>query len=513
MREGVLQVNTPASVLVVDDRPAALVEMTKTLEPLGVHVVTATLGSDIAYALDGQTFAAALLGIYPGGSDPVKTARLLREPVQLRCLPILFLAEADSTDFSLEDAYSLGAVDYLVRPVMPRILRAKVTGFVELFRQAEVARQSMERERINREKSRYLAMLAHELRSPLAPILTSLNLLERAEFQDSSLVEAVWRMGRRIRHLVRLLDDLLDVSLLNSGARELKIERIDMAQIVRVAAEDRRAALEQAGLQLEVETSSVPLWVMGDRIRLVQVIDNLLDNAAKFTESGGRVTVAAEADHAKGVAVIRVLDTGIGLEPEIASHLFDVFSQADNSLDRPRGGLGLGLSVVRGVVERHGGSVTASSPGSGLGTEFLMHLPIEEEPPALSTATEDSPAPVRRRRVLVVEDNKDAATSLSVLLELMGHEVRVAYSGPEAIALAAEWPPEITISDIGLPGFDGFEVARRLRGQLGRGPLIVALTGYGRDEDRRQSHEAGFDHHLVKPADPAVIQRMLATSR
>ncbi len=662
MREANGQPDPPAGVLLIDDRALVVRDLTDDLRPLGLDVIAAAPGPDLSRALaDGRAYAAALLGVYPGGPDPVATARVVRGGCGDRPLPIIFLADHPGpAGFAAAQAYTLGAVDYLVRPVVPAILRAKVAGFVDLCRRAEVVRrqaellrdlqrraferqlaaeshrQSEERfrrmadsapvllwqsgpdgrctwlnrpwleftgramrqelgdgwldgvhpddrdrcletrraaaagrrpfrteyrlrradgpyrwvldcgtpchdpggafagcvgsaiditdrreaeealRRADREKDRYLAMLAHELRNPLAPILTSLGVLEQDVPADAASAEAVRRIGRRVRHLARLVDDLLDVSRLNSGAVELKRERVDLAQAVRTAAEDRRAALEQAGLRLVVATPTTPLWVVGDPTRLVQVLDNLLDNAAKFTEAGGEVTVRAGSEPAKGSVVVRVRDTGIGMDPGFAGHVFDVFAQADRSLDRPRGGLGLGLAAVRGVVARHGGTVEATSAGPGRGTEFVVTLPAAGEPPALSAAAEETPVPANRaarRRVLVVEDNRDAAASLSTLLELMGHEVRVAYTGPEALTLAADWTPEIAISDIGLPGFDGFEVARRLRGRFGRGPLLVALTGYGRDEDRRLSQEAGFDHHLVKPADPVVLRRVLAAAR
>ncbi len=650
MREATLHPEPPASVLLIDDRPAVLCELDAVLGPLNLNLAVASPGPSLDRALEATGYAAALPGVYAGGADPVATARRVRRQGAARLVPIIFLADAGVNDFTAAQAYTLGAVDYLVRPLVPEILRAKVANFVELYRQSELLRdlqrQAFERElaretqlrsearfrhmadsapvllwqsdpsglgawfnrhwleftgrtldqelgdgwaegvhaedrahylrvrrealagllpfraeyrlrradgeyrwvlesatalrerdgtfagylgsavditdrrgaeeslrRAGREKDRYLAMLAHELRNPLAPILTSLGQLERAGVTDPGAAEAVRRIDRRIRHLARLIDDLLDVSLLNSGGVELKKERLDVAQLVRTVAEDRRAVLDEAGLRLVVTTPPTPLWVAGDQIRLEQVFDNLLENAAKFTESGGTVSVVAGESPNRSAVELRVSDTGIGLGPEIAASLFDVFSQADSSLDRPRGGLGLGLALVRGVIERHGGTVTAASEGPGRGTNITVTLPAAGEPAALSNGSEETQAPEPRRRVLVVEDNRDAAASLSMLLELMGHEVRVATTGPEAVRLASEWPPEITISDIGLPGFDGYEVARRLRVQLGREPLLVALTGYGRDEDRRQSREAGFDHHLVKPADPAVLRRVLGEAK
>jgi CheY-like chemotaxis protein len=295
------------------------------------------------------------------------------------------------------------------------------------------------------------------------------------------------------------------------GLVRLRAERLDLARLVRTAAEDQRAVLAQAGVSLEVEAPETPVWVEGDATRLTQALNNLLDNAVKFTAPGGSVAVRLGADSGAGQAVLTVSDTGAGIEPGVLPRLFVPFSQAEQGLDRQRGGLGLGLAVVKGLVELHGGGVAAASAGPGRGATFTVRLPLGKEPPALSVLPKRASACGRRSRILVVEDNKDSADSLQVLLSVLGHEVRVASTGPAGVQSAFEWLPDVVLCDIGLPGFDGFEVARRLRRQPGlEGALLVALTGYGGPEDRRRGLEAGFDHYLTKPTDPADLQRLLA---
>ena len=363
-----------------------------------------------------------------------------------------------------------------------------------------------------RRKDHHLAVLAHELRNPLAPLLTSLHILRADAQATPSARSALETVDRQVRHLTRLVDDLVDGARLTQGKVQLRRERLDLGRLVRNTVQDRRALLEQAGLTAVVEAPETPVWVTGDATRLTQVLNNLLDNAAKFTARGGRVTVrlAALAD---GQACLSVADTGRGIDSETMDRLWDVFVQADRTLDRAGGGLGLGLSVVKGVVELHGGQVAAASEGPGRGAEFMVRLPTVSEPSALSAAAPPVAAPGRakRLRVLVVEDNRDAAESLRLLLEMFGYEVRAAHTGPDGVREAAAFRPDVVLSDIGLPGFDGYEVARRIRRTPGLEKVVLAaLTGYGSEEDRRHVQEAGFDHHLVKPADPDDLRRVLA---
>jgi CheY-like chemotaxis protein len=318
-------------------------------------------------------------------------------------------------------------------------------------------------------------------------------------------------MERQIEHLVRLVDELLDVSRIVRGKVQLRPERLDLGQLVRVTAEDRRPVLEKAGLTLRLDTPDTPIWVHGDSTRLAQILNNLLDNAVKFSEGGKSVAVRVDVDTEGRQASLTVRDEGMGVDPAVVPRLFTPFAQADQSLERSSGGLGLGLALVKGLAELHGGRVECVSEGKGRGAEFTVRLPLMPEPAALASSSTGPPQPGENHlRVLVIEDHRDAADSLRILLEMLGHQVQVAYSGPDGVRAAAEWRPNIVLCDIGLPGLDGYGVARQLRLNPTTARVrLLALTGYGTDEARQRSREAGFDHHLVKPADPRELRRLL----
>jgi CheY-like chemotaxis protein len=498
----------PISVLLVDDRPAAFGELDAALAPLRLKVVSVEPGADVNVAFQRHEIVVAFIGVYAEAADPIAAVEQVRHACGSRYVPTIFLADSGATSLTPAQAYGAGAADYIVRPIASDILRSKVAGFVKLSRQAK--------ERVARlrgQHDRCLSTLSHELELPLAPILTSLASLEQAGFDDARSIEAIWRIGRRVRHFAQLIQELREVSYLSSDLAELKPEPLDLAWLVRIVAEDRRATLEQNNLHLCIVTCSAPVWISADRTRMIQVIDNLIDVAARHCPTGRQIRIAVESDSNTVSTTLRVSDAALGTDSGIDDGFSSAYHDAKPRFDGLQTDSELSLAVVRCVIESLGGTVTLAHAGPGHGAETIVMLPGDTAPPALSAINDAVEEPACKRRVLIVEDNKDAAMSLSVLLQLMGHDVRVAYSGPEAVELAAEWVPEITISDIGLPGFDGFEVARQLRGRFGRAPLLVALTGYGRDEDRRQSHEAGFDHHLVKPADPAELQRMLTTTR
>ena len=320
-------------------------------------------------------------------------------------------------------------------------------------------------------------------------------------------------MDRQARHLTHIVDDLLDVSRVMRGTVHLRLQRLDLAELARTTAEDRRPLVEQAGLSLEVKTPTKPVWVQGDATRLSQVFQNLLENAVKFTERGGRVIVRLTMDKS-GRAMVAVGDSGIGIAPEVLPRLFNVFAQADRSLERTRGGLGLGLALVKGLVDLHGGQVEAASkgPGRGRGIHCLASGGTNGAACCRSRgALVDGVGATAGLRVLVVEDQRDTAASLRMLLEMLGHETRVAYTGPDGVRTAAAWRPDIVLCDIGLPGLDGYGVARELRlNPVTAQARLLALTGYGTDEDRRLTREAGFDLHLTKPIAPETLQDVLA---
>jgi two-component system CheB/CheR fusion protein len=362
-----------------------------------------------------------------------------------------------------------------------------------------------------RRKDEFLAMLAHELRNPLAPLRNGLHILKLPQADRAAVERARAMMERQIKNLTQIVDDLLEVSRLTRGRIELRLERVDLGRLARDVTEDHRPAFERGGVLLAVRAPDVPTWVAGDPTRLAQVLGNLLDNAAQFTPPGGRVTVSVTADAAQHRAALAVTDTGIGIEPEVLPRLFDAFAQADRSLDRRLGGLGLGLALVKGLVELHGGQVRAASAGHGEGAEFTITLPLNPEPAAVGHLPESAPPAPRRRRILVVEDNPDSAESLRLLLQMFGHEVVVAHTGTEGVEAAKLGHPDVVLCDIGLPGLDGYGVVRELRRDPDTaGARVIAVTGYGAEDDRRRSKQAGFDLHLTKPVDPDALQEVVA---
>jgi CheY-like chemotaxis protein/nitrogen-specific signal transduction histidine kinase len=375
--------------------------------------------------------------------------------------------------------------------------------------EAQLRARASELADADRRKDEFLAMLAHELRNPLAPLANALHLLGHDEADRERLTEMA---ERQVRHLVRLVDDLLDVSRITQGKIVLRKEPVALADVATRALEMLREALDARGLHVTVSLPPRPVRLEADGARLAQVIANLLSNAAKFTAPGGSVWLTAEALEAE--VVIRVRDTGVGLASELLPHVFDLFVQGDASLDRTRGGLGIGLTLVRRLVEMHGGRVEARSAGVGHGSEFLIYLPTV--PGALADMVEEGRrqgAPARRTtglRVLIVEDNADAAESLALVLRTWGHEIEVAYDALAALEVAERLTPDVIISDVGLPGMNGYDLARRLREHptFGRA-VLIALSGYARDDDKRQALAAGFDHHLVKPPDLDNLAELL----
>jgi len=363
----------------------------------------------------------------------------------------------------------------------------------------------------DRRKDEFPATLAHELRNPLAPIRTGLTVLELAPPPETA-ARTRQVMARQVGHMVRLIDDLLDISRITTGKIELKKERIDAAAILDAALETSRPAIEAGRHGVFVSRPAGPLPVEVDPTRMAQVVGNLLNNAARYTPEGGRIELSAEREGDQ--VVVRVRDNGIGLEPQAIGRVFDLFTQVGR-VAGAQGGLGIGLALVRRLVEMHGGTVAAVSGGLGAGATFIVRLPLattdmQESPTHVSTAPVPSPRGTPHR-ILVVDDNADAADTLTILLKLGQHETRTVYSGPDAVQAASEFRPEIVFLDIGLPGMNGYEVAQRLRGELRmQDCVLVALTGWGTEDDRRRAQEAGFDHHLTKPVTAERVQELLA---
>ena len=451
-------------------------------------------------------------------SDSARLEAVVREQPPWSDLPVLLLTRWGANSETANNAVrTLGNVTLLERPV-------RITTLVSAFRTALRARQRQyqirghldERERaaealraLDQRKDEFLATLGHELRNPLAPLLTGLHLL-RLSGDDRQTVERVRAtMERQVAHLVRLVDDLLEISRITRGIIDVRRGPIDLGTLLRAALDTTRGMIESAGHELSVSIPTEPIAIEGDSVRLTQVFANLLTNAAKYTNSGGRIEVTARqiGDN----AVVRVRDNGIGILPKHLDSVFEMFMQVDRSSRHSQGGLGIGLTLARSLVEMHGGQIKAHSEGPGTGSEFVVTLPARPRSD-LVTQPDRVPAQLPPRRVLVVDDNRDAADTLSTLLRALGVTVEIAYSGRAALDAVATFAPDVVLLDIGMPDMDGYETSRRIRARHGTDVLLVALTGWGQDEDLRQSRAAGFDHHLVKPPDIERLREILADS-
>jgi signal transduction histidine kinase len=418
----------------------------------------------------------------------------------------------------------LGVVEFFSREVRPPdrgILQTFATVGMQIGVFLDRRRTEQERSRLMAElreasqaKDDFLAVLGHELRNPLAPLRSALEVQRARGWPDAVAQRMGEIMDRQLRHMVRLVDDLLDVSRITRGRVELRKETVDLADVVGRAVEAARPLLDERGHRLDLELDREPLPVHGDSTRLEQVVSNLLQNAARYTDPGGHIAVRARAED--GEAVLQVEDTGMGLRPEMIERIFEPFVQGERpSSRRPSPGLGIGLTLVRSLVEMHQGRVSAASAGPGQGSAFTVRLPLALRAEAgTGDGTPASPPPARPappRRVLVVDDNVDGADSLVLVLKQAGHDAMAVYDGRSALEQAGRHPFDVVLLDIGLPDdLDGYEVARRLRSAPDRKkPMLVALTGFGQPEDRRRSHDAGFSQHLVKPVDPRELERLL----
>ena len=424
-------------------------------------------------------------------------------------LPVLLLTGqgADSPAVACA-AEILGNVTLLERPVRVAALASAVRAALRAReRQYRMRAHLEEREQADRHKDEFMAALAHELRNPLAPIRNSVRLLSLSG-GSPDIVETI---ERQLNHLVRLVDDLMEVSRLTRGKIALRKDVVDLAAVIESALEMSRPLIQAAGHKLTVELPAEPVAVEADPTRLAQVVSNLLNNAANYTEAGGRISIAASR---KGSEVaITVTDTGVGLCAEELASIFDMFAQGSSRSGPAKQGLGIGLTLARGLVELHGGSLTAESEGPGKGSRFTVRMPVSHRKPTAPPASVDAmPAVSKSQRILVVDDNRDAANSLGALLRFLGAEVRVVHSGKAALDAFDAFHPRVTLLDIGMPDMDGYEVARRIRARPdSHGAALIALTGWGQERDRRLSAEAGFDCHLTKPADINTVAAALAS--
>jgi two-component system, sensor histidine kinase len=417
-------------------------------------------------------------------------------------IPIIVVASRSNAKHKFE---TLGTVSVLYRPVSPDTLSSTVRVALRARRRQYQVRDLL------RQREDFLAMLAHELRNPLAPIRTGLQVLRLVDSRVTA-DQVTAMIERQVAMMSRLIDDLLDVSRITRGRISLKKELVNLQELLRMAADGHRRLAAEKGIKIRCDAPSEPLLIQADATRLEQMIGNVMANAIKFTPERGEVTLSAARE--RELAVIRVRDTGIGIPPAMLSKIFDPFTQSERPLDRGQGGLGIGLTLVKSLAELHGGSVEALSEGEGHGTEIVMRLPAGPPAGYTQAAMADSGSFRRQslRKVLLVEDNRDAATALAAYLQACGHTVHIAHDGTAGMRAALQMQPEVVICDIGLPGVDGYELARILRSEPRlKSCLLVAVTGYGEDRDRERGFKAGFHHYLVKPADPATIAEIVAS--
>jgi signal transduction histidine kinase len=560
-----------SDILVVDDTPENLVAIEAALSGLATNLVMATSGPEALRCLLQNDFALILLDVQMPSMDGIETARMIRERERTRHVPIIFVTAYDRNDDDVLAAYRLGAVDFLFKPIDAEVLRAKASVFVELQkRTAEVARQSillqnqeramheralaeqrrrieadalrarlLENERLakelaqkneelrgiqakledtnarlaedDRRKDEFIAVLAHELRNPLTPIVAGLHLMEGPQDASRDLTRVRGAMQRQISHLVRLVDDLLDVSRITSGKIELCREPVRLGEVIAQATEISQPFIAQRNHTFTSRVEAGDTQVHGDPVRLAQVISNLLNNAARYTDPGGKIELLCTSD-SEGVR-IDVADTGRGMGPELLPRVFDIFVQEKAG----GGGLGIGLTLVRRLTEMHGGRVEAHSEGPGKGARFSVFLPraTGKEPVEL-IERESIPAPLSNRplRIVLIEDNDDIRATIGEVLSRWGHQVFRAPTGEEGLSIIMRERPDLALVDIGLPDMEGYEVATRARSTLNDAcPRLVALSGFGQGKDRIRSAASGFDEHLAKPVTGALLQRVLNQPR
>ncbi|MBL8287490.1 MAG: response regulator [Rubrivivax sp.] len=579
MSEAALPVGTVASgsdlvnILLVDDEPRNLVVLETLLDEPGYRLVRANSGDEALLALTSGDFAVLVLDVRMPGMTGFELARMIKDRKRTALIPIIFLTAYYNEDQHVIAGYGTGAVDYLHKPVNPTVLRAKVAVFAEMHRKsraleaanrllhAEVAERRRAEERledlaqtldrrviertaalqasearlrdVNQRKDEFLATLAHELRNPLAPVRNAVVVLRRTGLAADTLAWAVDLIDRQVRSMVRLVDDLMDASRVSQGKIELRPEATTLEAVLHEAMEATRPLIEECGHRLRLALPREPLPLHADRLRLSQAFTNLLNNAAKYMDRGGRIDLSAVVEGDE--VVVRCKDGGIGIDAAHLGEVFGMFSQVESALSRSRGGLGIGLSLTRHLVQLHGGSIVARSAGLGEGTEFEVRLPLSRSappppapgigaapPPAPGIGAAPPPAPgigaapaarpAAGLRILVADDTADAAESTAMLLLAAGNAVRRVGDGQAAVAAVGDFDPQLVLLDLGMPLLNGYESCRRIRAQDGGAQrTLVAVSGWGQPEDLRKSREAGFDRHFVKPVEPAVLLDLVAT--
>jgi signal transduction histidine kinase len=548
--------HAPVNVLLVDDQPGRLLTYRAILEPLGERLVEARSGTEALQKLMEQEYALILLDVNMPGMDGFETASLIHQHPRFEKTPIIFVTAVNVSDMDRMRGYKLGAVDYVMVPVIPEIMRSKVEVLAELYRKrrelqlaneqlaaanaALRAEQARELESLNeslrmanaalaqrnvelqseigertraearlreqdRRKDEFLATLAHELRNPLAPLRNAIGIRKLTGQPDP--LQPI--MERQVALLVRLIDDLLDVARISLDKLNLKQAPTTLQTVLDAAVEIASPLLDDGTHPLRRSVPEAPLPLHADHHRLAQVFSNLLSNAAKYSPPGQPIEIEARAGD--GRVRVAVRDQGIGLTAEQAEGVFDLFSQVDTSIERSHGGLGIGLSLVRKLVEMHGGTVQVHSDGLGLGCCFTVDLPLGQRLPDARGEVQAAIPLQQRRRALVLDDNRDAADTLALALQVFGLEVRALYDPLQAVDAVAAFDPDLVFLDIGMPGLNGYDLARQLH-DPGRGRVMVAVTGWGQPEDHRRTAEAGFDHHLVKPPDLEALREICANA-
>jgi signal transduction histidine kinase len=542
------------NILIVDDEPRNLTVLETILDSADYRLVRAGSGEQALLSLMKEEFALLVLDIRMPGMTGLELAKMIKERKKTASIPIIFLTAYYNEDQHVLEGYDSGAVDYLHKPVNAAVLRSKVAVFADLYRKTldlqsanaalmnEINERRVAEDRIvklneslehrvaqrtsalrsiegelreaNVRKDEFLATLAHELRNPLAPVRSAVEVLLR---KGAHAPEVKWACGivdRQLQTMTRIIDDLMDVSRINQGKIELRLELVSLAEVLRSAVESCRSLIEGSGHKFTFVIPSETTVVEADRIRMAQVFINLLNNAAKYTDRGGSIEMTTQLR--EDCVVVSVKDTGIGIAPDKLSSVFEMFSQVEAALTRSRGGLGIGLALTKRLAEMQGGKVEARSDGIGRGSEFLVRLPIASKGGADTSEAElatvdPGTLPCNGLRILLADDNRDAAETMAMLLEFGGHDVEFVHDGAQAVRAAAEHCPQVVILDVGMPILNGLDACRQIRALPGGQDItMIAVTGWGQLEDRRRTREAGFDHHLTKPAHGPTLLTILA---
>ena len=519
-------------LLLVDDEPRNLDALEAVLEADGYTMLRAEDADRALRLLLEHDIAAIVLDIKMPRVNGIELAQIIKGTKRFRLIPILFLTAHMLEDADVLSGYVVGAVDYLTKPFNPQILRHKVAVFADLFRKTRalaelnekleqrVAERTEELQKSEtalraaaRQKDEFLATLAHELRNPLAPIRTGLDLLMQIQAPQTQIAgKTLAAMNRQLDHIVRLIDDLLDVSRISRGVLELKKEVTNLAALIQTSLETFRPVFEQRGIKLVV-TAAPQITAIVDPTRISQIIGNLLHNASKFTQNGG--TVRVELELIGGDAIVRITDNGVGIPSDQIDRVFEMFARIERTASKGDRGAGIGLALAKRLARMHGGDLSAWSAGENRGTTFTVGIPgAAVVPITIETAPEKLGSIVTGAMldILLIEDNDDVADTLAAWLETLGHRVTVARTGPKGLEMALTLKPQLVLCDIGLPEMDGVEVCQRVRqAATDFRPMMVALTGWGKEEDRMRTKDAGFDHHLVKPVALDTLSKLIAS--